>query len=121
MTRQRSILVSFILLFCLMAVATPQDTKQRESQLKTVHGEVMDKSDNKAPNSVVFLRNTRTNQVRSFIADEAGEYRFSGLDPNTDYEIHAEKDALKSQIRSVSSFDSRKDLTLNLKLDKKKD
>ena len=70
--------------------------------------------------SVVFLKNTRTNVVRSSYTDTTGKYRFSGLDPNADYEIHAEKEGLQSATHTVSSFDSRKDITLNLKIDKKK-
>jgi hypothetical protein len=85
-----------------------------------VRGVVTDKSDASIPASVVFLKNARTNAVRSYIADDAGNYRFSGLDPNADYEIHAEKDGAKSQTRTVSSFDSRKDIVINLKIDKKK-
>jgi hypothetical protein len=99
--------------------ATAQDAK-REAQLRTVRGVVLDKSETPIPASVVFLKNTRTNAVRSYISDEAGNYRFSGLDPNADYEIHAEKDDAKSQTRTVSSFDSRKDIVLNLKIGKKK-
>ena len=37
-----------------------------------------------------------------------------------DYEIHAEKDGAKSQTRTISSFDSKKEIVLNLKIDKKK-
>ena len=70
--------------------------------------------------SVVFLKNMRSNAVRSYISDDAGNYRFSGLDPNVDYEIHAEKDGAKSQTRTISSFDSKKEIVLNLKIDKKK-
>ena len=46
--------------------------------------------------------------------------RVPGLDPNADYELHAEKEGAKSATRTVSSFDSRKDIVLNLKIDKKK-
>jgi len=49
-----------------------------------------------------------------------GSYRFSGLDPNADYEVHAEKDGAKSPTRTVSSFDGRKEIDLNLKIDRKK-
>jgi hypothetical protein len=66
------------------------------------------------------LKNTRSNVVRSYISDDSGNYRFSGLDPNADYEIHAEKDGSTSATRTVSSFDSKKDLVVNLKIDKKK-
>jgi hypothetical protein len=69
---------------------------------------------------VVFLKNLRTNVVLSHFTDEQGSYRFSGLDPNVDYEIHAEADGQKSAARTVTSLDSRKEITLNLKLDRKK-
>jgi hypothetical protein len=38
-----------------------------------------------------------------------------------DYEIHAEKDAMMSTNHTISNFDSRKDIPLSLKLDKKKE
>jgi len=116
--RQRIIPVTLALCF-LGAISVAQDAK-REAQLRTVHCMVTDKSETPVPASVVFLKNTRTNAVRSYIADETGNYRFSGLDPNADYEVHAEKDGAKSPTRQVSSFDSRKDMILNLKIDKKK-
>jgi hypothetical protein len=106
-----------VLLVASMALA--QDAKH-EAQLRTVHGVVMDKSEALVPSAVVFLKNTRSNAIRSYISDEQGNYRFSGLDPNTDYEVHAEKDGSQSQTRTVSSFDSKKDIVLNLKIEKKK-
>jgi len=106
-------------LLLLVSVVVAQDSKH-EAQLRTVHGVVTDKSEAPLASAVVFLKNTRSNVVRSYISDEAGNYRFSGLDLNADYEIHAEKDGATSSNRSVSSFDSKKDLVLNLKIDKKK-
>jgi len=119
--RMRVLAVAVILLIRVTAAcaAWEQDSKH-ESQLRTVRGVVSDKSENPVPTSVVFLKNVRTNTVRSYIADNEGNYRFSGLDPNVDYEVHAEKDGAKSQSRTVSSFDSRKDIVLNLKLEKRK-
>ncbi len=108
-----------VILAFLTITAVAQDAK-REAQLRTVHGVVLDKSDNLVSESVVFLKNTRTNVVRSSYTDNTGKYRFSGLDPNADYELHAEKDDGKSATHTVSSFDSRKDITLNLKIEKKK-
>ena len=113
-------------IFCLAAVLAllatlaPAQDKKHEAQLRTVRGVVMDKSENPLSGSVVFLKNMRTNSVRSSYTDDTGSYRFSGLDPNADYELHAEKDNAKSTTRTVSSFDSRKDIVLNLKIDKKK-
>ena len=117
--RSAILLMVMAVLSLLTAAVVAQDAKH-EAQLRTVRGVVMDKSETPIPNAVVFLKNTRTNAVKSYIADEAGNYRFSGLDPNVDYEIHAEKDGAKSPTRQVSSFDNRKDIVLNLKIDAKK-
>lgn len=108
-----------VALLFLTGLAMAQDAK-REAQLRSVHGTVADKSDTPLPAGVVFLKNTRTNAVRSYIADDTGNYRFSGLDPNADYEIHAEKDGAKSSTHTISGFDGRKDVNIVLKIDTKK-
>ena len=119
MSVRRRICGLAVVLSLFAATGMAQD-KKREAQLRTVRGVVMDKAENPISGSVVFLKDVRTNSVRSSYTDETGGYRFSGLDPNTDYELHAEKEGAKSATRTVSSFDSRKDIVLNLKIDKKK-
>ncbi len=107
------------LLFTFVLAAGAQDSK-KESRLRTVRGIVSDKEEKPLANSIVFLKNLRTNAVRSSFADADGSYKFSGLDPNVDYEVHAELDGEKSSAKTVSSFDNRKDITLNLRIDHKK-
>jgi hypothetical protein len=119
MNYARQIVGLALTLLLLASLAAAQDAKH-ESQLRSVHGVVTDKADTPIPGAVVFLKNTRTNAVRSYIADDTGNYRFSGLDPNTDFELHAEKDGAKSPTRTISSFESRKELVVNLKIDTKK-
>jgi Carboxypeptidase regulatory-like domain len=120
MTPRLQLLFLALAISMCVSAAIAQDAKH-ESQLRSVRGVVADKSsDDPVPSAVVFLRNTRTNAVRSYIANEEGEYRFSGLDPNVDYEVHAEKDGAKSATRTVSSFDNKKDLVVNLKIEKRK-
>jgi Carboxypeptidase regulatory-like domain len=94
--------------------------KKAEAQLKVLHGSVIDKSENPVPSGVVYLKNVKSQAVKTYIADDSGNYRFSGLDPNVDYEIHAEHEDMTSAIRTVSSFDSRRDIEVTLKLSKKK-
>jgi hypothetical protein len=119
MNIRRVVSLCLALAFCV-ALTAAQDAK-REAQLRTVRGVVSEKSsEDPVPSGVVFLKNTRTNAVRSYIADEQGNFRFSGLDPNTDYEIHAEKDGAKSTTHTISSFDSKKEIVLSLKIEKKK-
>jgi hypothetical protein len=124
MTNRKRIFVAvFMLFFCalwLSAQDKAQD-KKHSSQLKTVRGVVLDKSDNPVQSAVVFLKDTHSNQVRSNITNDQGEYRFSGLDPNAEYELYAEKEGAKSQTRNISSFETRMDIVLNLKLQRKKE
>ncbi|HXN24825.1 MAG TPA: carboxypeptidase-like regulatory domain-containing protein [Candidatus Dormibacteraeota bacterium] len=117
--------LKFAFLVILVALATAPlvyaQGKKSETQLRTVHGRVLDKDDTPVSDGVVFLKNTRTQTVKTYISDEGGNYRFSGLDPNADYQIHAEREGMASNTRSISSFDSRKDIELNLKLQKSSD
>jgi hypothetical protein len=109
-------------IICLMVVglvfARPARTQDQKGdlQLRTIHGTVVDKDENPSPASVVYLLNVKTQAVKTYIADNAGLYRFSGLDPNVDYEVHAEKANMTSTTRTVSSFDSRRDIEVVLKL-----
>jgi hypothetical protein len=118
---KRRVGVSLFLAVLIFAIAASAQDSKKESQLRTVRGIVVDKGESPVQGGVVFLKNLRNNQVRSYIADNEGLFRFSGLDPNADYEVHAEKDGAKSPTRQVSSFDNRKEIVLTLKLDKKKD
>jgi hypothetical protein len=89
---------------------------KKDAELRTVHGVVVDKNENGISSGIVYLENMKTQNVRTYITDDAGNYRFSGLDPNEDYEIHAEKGDLSSSTRTISSFDSRRDIEIVLKL-----
>ena len=88
--------------------------------LKTVHGTVLNKSDDPLPEAIVFLKNLQSSDVKTYIADAQGNYHFSGLDPNADYEIHAEFKSDSSPLRRISSLDGRKDIHLNLIIARKK-
>ena len=103
------------------AAAQSKDEKKREAQLRTVRGTVVDKEENPVPAGIVYLENLKTQSVRTYIAEDDGSYRFSGLDPNVDYEIHAEHEEQMSSKRKVSSFDSRKEIVMTLKLTRKKE
>ena len=117
----RNTLVFALVLVCVLASAGAfaQDNKG-QAQLRTVHGTVVDKNDSPAPTSTVYLLNSKTEAVKTTFADDKGAYRFSGLDPNVDYEIHAERQNMSSPARKISSFDSRRDIDLTLKLSREK-
>ena len=116
--RARLLVIGMALL--LTAVHIVAQGSKKEPTLRSVRGVVMDKSDKPVENGTVFLKNLRTNMVLSHFTDAQGSYRFSGLDPNADYEVHAEAGDQKSAARTVTSLDSRNEITMNLKLDRKK-
>ncbi len=109
-----------LLLFVFLAAAAVGAQKKGDLQLRVVRGTVLDKDENPAPSAIVYLKNVKSQAVKTYIADDKGQYRFSGLDPNVDYEIHAEQKDLMSPVRTVSSYDSRSDIDMPLKLTKKK-
>lgn len=94
--------------------------KGKESQLRTVRGTVVDKEESPVETAVVYLKNAHTQDIITHLSDTDGTFRFSGLDLNVDYEIHAEKEGWTSATRSISNFDIRKEFVLTLKLDRKK-
>ncbi|HYL46141.1 MAG TPA: carboxypeptidase-like regulatory domain-containing protein [Candidatus Limnocylindrales bacterium] len=101
--------------------AQTKDQKRAEAQLRTLHGSVINKNEDPVPSSVVYLKNVKSQSIKTYIADSSGNYKFSGLDPNVDYELHAETQDLTSSTRTISSFDSRRDIEVILKLNRKKE
>jgi cellulase/cellobiase CelA1 len=95
-------------------------SKDRESELRTVRGTVVNKDENPVDSAIVYLKNLRTQDIVTHLSDSDGKFRFSGLDLNVDYEIHAEREGWASSSHSVSNFDTRKVFVLTLKLDRKK-
>ena len=104
----------------LLALWLTVSLAQAQGDLRTVRGTVVNKDEAPVASAIVHLKNSRTMSVRTYITDASGGYRFSGLDSNVDYELHAERDNMISNNRTVSSFDSRKEIVIPLKLDKEK-
>jgi Carboxypeptidase regulatory-like domain len=89
-----------------------RDTKQDKSRLLT--GKVLDSGDNPLQNAVVYLTNTRTRAVKTYIVGPDGLYRFPALQPSTDYEVYAQYDNRKSSTKTVSQFDDRTQVYISL-------
>lgn len=91
---------------------------KKDDQARTVQGVVSAADDAPIVGAVVYLKNTKTLQVRSFITQPNGLYFFHGLSPDVDYELRAENKGESSPTKTLSSFDSRKDASINLKVKK---
>ncbi|HZQ67978.1 MAG TPA: carboxypeptidase-like regulatory domain-containing protein [Terriglobales bacterium] len=97
--------------------ASPFDKKDKGNSGKLLTGRVTDRDDNPLPSAVVYLSNTRTRAVKTFICGADGAYRFPALSQNDDYEIYAQLKGKKSDTKTVSQFDSRSQVNINLKID----
>ncbi len=114
----RTMLIAVLAVAC--AQVLPAQKKEKEDPtIRSVQGQVNDAQDKPVSGAVVQLKNTHTLEIRSFITQEDGQYRFSGLRTDTDYEIKAEYSGMSSDDKRLSNFDTRKIATVNLKLNKK--
>jgi Carboxypeptidase regulatory-like domain len=118
---QRSLrpLLALALVLACAGAALAQRDKAKDDGLRSLQGQVLDPDNKAAVSAVVQLKDMRTLVVRSYVTQEKGEYHFSGLRTDTDYEIKANYNGMNSDTKRLSVFDSRKTATINLKLQKK--
>ncbi len=86
---------------------------------RSIEGSVLNSHGSPVSNAVVLLKDTKTLQVRSYLAQSDGKYHFYGLSSDVNYELRAQANGLTSPSKTVSVFDSHNIVTLNLKLKKK--
>ena len=107
---------------CLVSLASlvlpPSSALAQQQAPRAVQGKVVDKSDAGVKGATVFLKDSHTLSVKSYIAADDGAYRFGQLTQNTDYELWAEAGGKKSAVKSISAFDTRAQFNINLKIDK---
>jgi hypothetical protein len=84
---------------------------------RLLFGKVLDPQDSPLPDSVVYVTNTRTRAVKTYIVGPDGTYRFPALSNAVDYEVYAQYKGHKSDTKSVSQFDDRSQVYLDLKID----
>ena len=89
----------------------------KKDELRTLNGNVRNKADQVLPGAVVYLKNTKTLSVKSAYTDDKGEFHFHALSPNIDYEVYAEYQGTRSQTKTMSSFDSRAVVNMDLRID----
>jgi len=103
-----------------LAAASPTLAKDKNATPgRLLMGKVLDRQDNPIPNAVVYVTDTRTHAVKTYIVSTDGGYRFPALAANVDYEVYAQFDGKSSDTKRVSQFDDRKQVSIVLKIDTK--
>ena len=111
-----------LVLFSALVPAAPAPqfgNRPKGDNTRLLTGKVLDHADSPLPNAVVYLTNTRTRTVKTYIVSQDGSYRFPSLQPNIDYEVYAQYNGRKSDNKTVSQFDDRPQVSINLKIDTK--
>jgi carboxypeptidase family protein len=121
MNHNRSVIkaVTFVcaLLVALCAVSSASPDKKEKTVGRLLFGKVLDPQDNPLADAVVYVTNTRTRAVKTYIVGRDGTYRFPALSTAVDYEVYAQFNGHKSDTKSVSQFDDRSQVYLDLKID----
>jgi hypothetical protein len=86
------------------------------SALRSVEGVVTSTNGQPVEGAVVLLKDSKTLQVRSFITLKDGSYHFYGLGPDVSYDVRATHGDESSANKTVSSYNGKKKIVLNLKL-----
>jgi hypothetical protein len=122
MTARRSVFAAVALAVAVMLIpASAQDDKKSKKEQETqrsVQGTVFDNKDVPVVGAVVQLKDMRSLQMRSYITKADGEYHFSSLKMDQDYEVEAKNNNMTSGPKKISIFDNRKIVIQNLKADK---
>jgi len=120
MNRQGSLIKALIvtcgLLVVLGVVSNAAADKKDKAVGRLLLGKVLDPQDNPLPDAIVYLTNTRTRSVKTYIVGPDGTYRFPALSTAIDYEVYAQYKGRKRDTKSVSQFDDRSQVYVDLKV-----
>jgi hypothetical protein len=109
--------MAVLALCCALPLAAQRRESRENANTRTVQGVVTDGAENAIEGAVVQLKDTKSLQIRSFITKANGTYHFHGLSRDIDYELKADHKGKSSDSRRLSSFDSRRQAVINLKIE----
>jgi len=115
----KTVALACILLSAHGALSAAAADKKEKPMGRLLYGKVLDPQDNPLPDAVVYVTNTRTRAVKTYIVGQDGTYRFPALSNAVDYEVYAQLKTHKSDTKSLSQFDDRTQVYMVLKIDTK--
>ena len=116
-TKRLQVLVVGTLMLVLLAVPISYAKAKDTTPGRLLTGKVLDKQDNPVTDAVVYVTDTRTRAVKTYIVGADGTYRFPALATNVDYEIYAQSSGKTSDTKRMSQFDDRKVVDITLRID----
>jgi Carboxypeptidase regulatory-like domain len=118
-TSHRLFLLVFLGLVSLgfvIGLTRPMPVQAQNIGQRIVMGSVIDGASAPVAGATVFLKDLKTKTIRSYTSTADGRFRFTQVNMAEDHELWAEKEGRKSAIKTVSSWDARKEYETELKL-----
>lgn len=85
-------------------------------KLRTVEGTVCRDDGKPVQGAVVYLQDSKSLAVKSYLSDAEGRFHFRQLSMSADYDLWAEMNGKRSKTKTISQFNSKPDLTYKLKV-----
>jgi hypothetical protein len=103
-----------VITLVVVCLLVPVASIAQSDAVRSVEGKVYGAQSAPLGSAVVYLQDSKTNNIKSFISTADGSYRFGQLSSSVDYQIWAEFKGKKSDKRNISSFNSKKQLFIDL-------
>jgi hypothetical protein len=117
MKTARALGLAILMGLLLTAISAPAKDREGATPGRLLSGRVVDRQDNPLVNAVVYVTDTRSRAVKTYIVGPDGSYRFPALSSNVDYEVYAQYNGKTSDTKRISQFDDRKVLSVVLRID----
>lgn len=115
---QRVATAVFAVVLAAIVLIAPRGAVPTQAQnlgQRSVSGSVVDDRSAPVPGATVFLKNQKTKSIRSYTSAPDGRFHFAQVNMSDDYDLWAEKNSRKTTVKTVSSWDARKEFETELK------
>ncbi len=107
--RYRGALLCLVLFVLVLPFAAAQAVTTR-----TIQGTVLGPNDQVLSGAIVYLKNTQSKDILTYITQSNGKYLFGYTPANVDMQIWAAYKGRKSPVRTISSFVTRSKVVVDL-------
>jgi carboxypeptidase family protein len=108
-------LAALLLAACCFSIGA-QEQRGPSPVSRTIEGSVVDRAGKPVAGAVVLIEDLKSLQVRSYIVQEDGKFRFRGLSSDANYQLRARLNGMVSKPKTVSVFESKTAIVVNLTL-----
>uniref|UniRef100_A0A7V4XQZ9 Carboxypeptidase regulatory-like domain-containing protein n=1 Tax=Acidobacterium capsulatum TaxID=33075 RepID=A0A7V4XQZ9_9BACT len=116
MLSRRSALRSILFSLIAILLAAAPVARAQSSGTWTIEGVVTNGSGQPLQGAIVYLKNTQTSNILTYISEKNGSFIFSYAPSGVDYSIWAAYKGKKGDTKSISSFDNRKTIHIDLRV-----